>query len=243
MPNRIRSSTFKTKSNHEFPVEDFFNQVIDSLQDYSIFTIDTNFKINSWNSGAIAIFQYEPGEILQQHFDIIFTDEDKQNGIPDLEIKTALESGKAINNRWHIRKDGSRFYAQGQVFPVKSINGEAIGFVKILRDLTENKRTEDAINKYIGDLEELITHKDKILAILSHDLRSPLARMISITDYLRSDFDVISPTEFKKLLKHLNKSVKDELNMLDYLVEWARIKYASQVFTPAMIDIYDYVIK
>ncbi|MBL0341327.1 MAG: PAS domain S-box protein [Bacteroidetes bacterium] len=243
MPNRIRSSTFKTQSNNEFPVEDFFNQVIDSLQDYSIFTIDTNFKINSWNSGAITIFQYEPGEILQQHFDIIFTDEDKQNGIPALEIKAALESGKAINNRWHIRKDGSRFYAQGQVFPVKSISGEAIGFVKILRDLTENKRTEDAINKYIGDLEELITHKDKILAILSHDLRSPLARMISITDYLRSDFDVIDPAEFKKLLKHLNKSVKEELNMLDYLVEWARIKYASQVFTPTKTDIYDFVLK
>jgi len=243
MPNNIRNSTFKTKNNNNFPVEDFFNNVFDSLQDYSIFTIDTNFKINSWNTGATKIFKYEQNEIINSHFEIIFTDEDKENGVPALELNTALESGKAVDNRWHIRKDGSKFYAQGQVFPVKSVSGEVIGFVKILRDLTESKRTDEAINKYIEDLEELIAHKDKILAILSHDLRSPLARMISITDYLLSEFDSIEPVEFKTLLKHLNKSVKDELNMLDYLLEWARIKYVSQVFTPSHIDIYPYVMK
>ncbi|HMT28420.1 MAG TPA: PAS domain-containing sensor histidine kinase [Bacteroidia bacterium] len=243
MPSKIRSTTFKTTDKHEFPVEDFFNHVIDSLQVYSIFTLDTNLLINSWNSGATQIFQYEPHEILKSHFEVIFTEEDKKNGVPSSEISIAVQSGKALDNRWHIRKDGSKFYAQGQVFPVKSSGGELVGFVKILRDLTENKRTEEAISKYISDLEELNAHKDNILAILSHDLRSPLARMISITQYLMSDFESINPTEFKNLLKHLNKSVIEELNMLDYLLEWARIKYASQVFTPAYADIYQYVMK
>lgn len=243
MPNRIRSSTFKTKNKNDFPVEDFFNHVFDSLQNYAIFTIDTNLMINSWNLGATQIFKYDPEEILNNHFNIIFTDEDKKNGVPVLELDAALTTGKAIDNRWYIRKDGSIFYAQGQVFPVRSVKGELIGFVKILRDLTENKKTEEAINQYIGDLEELNAHKDNILAILSHDLRSPLARMISISDYLLSDFDNINPDEIKNLLRYLNKSAREELNMLDYLLEWARIKYASQAFAPAKIDIYQYVLK
>ncbi len=243
MPNRIRSSTFKTTSKNDFPVEDFFNHVLDSLQNYSIFTIDTNLMINSWNLGATQIFQYSHTEILNSHFDIIFTEEDKENGVPALEIDAALTTGKAIDNRWYIRKDGSQFYAQGQVFPVRSIEDELIGFVKILRDLTENKKTEEAINQYIGDLEELNAHKDNILAILSHDLRSPLARMISISDYLLADFDNINPEEMKNLLRYLNKSAREELNMLDYLLEWARIKYASQAFAPTKIDVYQYVLK
>ncbi len=239
MPNKIRSSTFKTKNVNDFPVEDFFNQVFDSLQNYSIFTIDTNLIINSWNQGASNIFKYEPSEILNSHFEVIYSEEDRKHGVPASTIDAALSNGKAVDNRWHVRKDGTRFYAQGQVFPVRSINGELIGFVKILRDLTENKLTEDAINKYITDLEELNEHKDNILAILSHDLRSPLTRIVAISNYLLSDFDVLEPEEFKNLLQHLNKAAIEELNMLDYLLEWARIKYASQAFNPGKIDIFD----
>ena len=236
-------NNFKVLKNQYIPTAEFYSQVIDSLQEYSIFTVDTDLVINSWNSGATKIFQYETDEIIGKHFEVIFTEEDKKIGAPALEIETALKEGRAVDNKWHICKDGSKFYAYGLVFPLLGINGEMLGYVKILRDLTERKKSEDSIAKHIKELEELNTHKESVLAILSHDLRSPLAGIISTAEYLKSNYDKMKPDAVKEMLDLLHKSTKDELEMLDYLVEWARIKYASDVFTPAKIKLGEYVKK
>jgi len=225
------------------PTAEFYSQIIDSLHDYSIFTLNKDFTINSWSYGSVQIFGYETQEVIGEPFDIIFTDEDKKEGVPKREIDTAIKEGRAVDNRWHIRKDGSTFYAYGLVFPLTGIDGKLLGFVKILRDLTDRRTTEEAIKKYIKDLEELNTHKESILAILSHDLRSPLAGIIQWADYLKSNIEEIKPAKAKEVLEHLYKASTDELKMLDYLLEWARIKYASDAFTPSKIELSEYVKK
>jgi two-component system CheB/CheR fusion protein len=225
------------------PTAEFYSQIIDSLQDYSIFTLDKEFKINSWSSGSIKIFGYETDEVIGESFDIIFTEEDLKNGIHKKEIETALKEGRAIDNRWHIAKDKSLFYAYGLVFPLIGSNGEMLGFVKILRDLTERKQSEEAIKKYVKDLEDINTHKESVLAILSHDLRSPLAAIIGIAAYLKEDFHKMKPDEVQDLLDLLHKSSTDELGMLDYLLEWARIKYASDLFSPTKLKLTEYINK
>ena len=219
------------------PTAEFYSQIIDSLQDYSIFTLDKEFIINSWSSGSTKIFGYETDEVIGEHFDIIFTEEDKKNGIPKKEIEIALEEGRATDNRWHIAKDKSLFYAYGLVFPLTGIDGEMLGYVKILRDLTERKKSEDAIKKYVKELEELNTHKESVLAILSHDLRSPLSAIIGTAKYLKTNFHKMEPDVVQEMLTLLYKLSTDELDMLDYLVEWARIKYASDVFSPTKIKL------
>jgi two-component system CheB/CheR fusion protein len=230
------------KSNY-IPTAEFYSQIIDSLQDYSIFTLDNDYVINSWSSGATKIFGYEPDEIIGEHFDTIFTDEDKKNGIPTNEIETALKEGRATDNRWHICKDKSIFFASGLVFPLTGLDGEMLGYVKILRDLTERKKSEDAIKNYVKELEDLNTHKESVLAILSHDLRSPLSSIIATTGYLKENFERLDPSVVKEMLELLHKASTDELNMLDYLVEWARIKYAAEVFSPRKIELVGYVQK
>ncbi|RDI49543.1 PAS domain-containing sensor histidine kinase [Flavobacterium glaciei] len=228
------------RSNY-IPTAEFYSQIIDSLQDYSIFTLDNEFIINSWSSGSTKIFGYESDEVIGQHFNIIFTEEDIQKGIPQSEIKAAIKEGRATDNRWHICKDKSEFYAYGLVFPLTGIDGDMLGYVKILRDLTERKKSEDAIKKYIRELEELNTHKENVLAIVSHDLRSPLSGIIGTAEYLKKNFDRLESNKAKEMLELLQKTAEDELNMLDNLVEWARIKYASEVFSPAKIKLFDYV--
>ena len=205
-------------------------QIINSLQDYSIFTSDNEFKINTWSSGSETIFGYETEEVIGKPFEIIFTEEDINIGIPKKEIDTALKEGRATDNRWHIVKDGSLFFAYGVVFPLIGSDGDKLGYVKILRDLTKRKQSEEAINKYIRDLEDLNAHKENVLAILSHDLRSPLATIIQTSEYLKENFQTMEPDEVQEMLDGLHKSSVGELEMLDYLVEWARIKYASDVF-------------
>lgn len=235
MENKQDSS--KILKSRYIPTAEFYSQIIDSLQDYSIFTFDKEFIINSWSSGSAKIFGYETNEAIGKSFDLIFTEEDLKNGIPSKEIQTALKEGKATDNRWHIAKDKSLFYAYGLVFPLIGVDGELLGYVKILRDLTERKQSEDEIKTYIRELKELNTHKDSVLAILSHDLRSPLSSIIGTAKYLKENFHKMNPETVQEMLDLLYKSSTNELDMLDYLVEWARIKYASDVFSPTEIDL------
>jgi two-component system CheB/CheR fusion protein len=118
-----------------------------------------------------------------------------------------------------------------------------LGFVKILRDLTERKKSEDAIKKYVKELEDLNAHKENVLAIVSHDLRSPLSGIIGTAEYLKTNFDRLESKKANEMLDLLHKTAVDELNMLDNLVEWARIKYASEVFSPTKITPFTYVQK
>lgn len=233
----------KILKNKYIPTAEFYSQIIDSLQDYSIFTLDKDFNINSWSSGATKIFGYETEEVIGEPFDIIFTEEDLNSGIPKKEIETALKEGRATDNRWHITKDKTLFYAYGLVFPLTGLDGEMMGYVKILRDLTERKQSEDAIKKYVRELEDLNTHKESVLAILSHDLRSPLSAIIGTAKYLKDNFHRMKPELVQEMLNLLHKSTTDELEMLDYLVEWARIKYASDVFNPKQIELTEYINK
>jgi len=225
------------------PSAEFYSQIIDSLQDYSVFTVDKELNINSWNSGATKIFQYTTEDIIGKPFETIFLKEDKDNGIPKQEIEKALNIGRSHDIRWHIRKDGTIFYADGLVFPLKNEDDVIIGYVKVLRDITARKASEDAIKKYAKELEELNTHKENVLAILSHDLRSPLTGVIQGAEYLKANYDVLEPAFVKELLEEFHTAVVNELNMLDYLVEWARIKYASEAFVPSKIDLSQYVKK
>jgi PAS domain S-box-containing protein len=241
MENKQEQPKFLKK--RYIPTAEFYSQIIDSLQDYSIFTIDKDYIINSWSSGSTKIFGYETDEVIGEPFDIIFTEEDLKSGVPRREIDTALIEGRATDNRWHIAKDKSIFYAYGLVFPLIGVEGELLGYVKILRDLTDRKQSEDAIKKYVRELEDLNTHKESVMAILSHDLRSPLSAIIGTTKYLKENFQTMKPEAVQHMLDLLYKSSVDELDMLDYLVEWARIKYASDVFSPTQLKLTDYIAK
>lgn len=238
-----KQSENKILKNKYIPTADFYSQIIDSLHDYSIFTLNNDLHINSWSSGSIKIFGYETDEVIGKSFDIIFTDEDLKNGIPKKDIEIALEKGRATDNRWHIAKNKRLFYASGFIFPLIGLDGERLGFVKVLRDLTDRKKSKDVIKNYIRDLEDLNTHKESVMAVLSHDLRSPLSGIIGTTKFLKDNFREMDPDLMQEMLDLVYETSTDELEMLDYLVEWARVKYASDTFLPAKLKLINYIDK
>ncbi|HUR45349.1 MAG TPA: chemotaxis protein CheB [Candidatus Saccharimonadales bacterium] len=133
--------------------EERMRLILESARDYAIFTIDLKQRINSWNSGAQKAFGYTEQEILGQPGDITFVPEDRESGVPERERAKAREAGRAENERWHIRKDGSRFYGSGLVMPLKDGSGDIIGFLKIMRDLTQQKHAEEELRIRNEELE------------------------------------------------------------------------------------------
>ncbi len=119
-------------------------RLVESATEYAIFTTDLDRRIDSWNSGAAKIFGYSEEEILGQLGDILFVPEDRAKAAPQEEAAQALATGRAEDERWHLRKDGSRFYASG-VSSSMLRDGEPYGLVKIARDLTEQKIGVEAL--------------------------------------------------------------------------------------------------
>ncbi len=119
--------------------------ILDSAKDYAIFTLDTGGHLTTWNAGAERLLGYAEAEIVGLHGRIIFTPEDSAAKKPELEMHLALTEGKAENERWHLRKDGSRFWGSGLVMPLRDAAGEVQGFLKIMQDKTERRQIEEAL--------------------------------------------------------------------------------------------------
>lgn len=123
------------------------DDVINSLDDYAIFTMDINRIITSWNAGAKKIVGYSAKEILGKTADAVFTPLDRKHNVPEKEQKTAEDKGDAIDERWHMKKNGTVFWASGKLFPLYDESKRIIGFTKIMRDLTAVKKAELALKE------------------------------------------------------------------------------------------------
>ena len=117
--------------------------LVANVEDYAIFMMDPNGHVLDWNVGAERVFGYREEEIVGEPGSLLFTAEDRRRGVPKRELREATEEGRAEDERWHVRKEGTRFWASGTVTPVRDEKGSVRGFAKVARDATERKRTED----------------------------------------------------------------------------------------------------
>ncbi len=138
--------------------------LVESIQDYAILRLDHQHRIDSWNPAAQQMLGFNETEALGQEIAIIFTPEDRAGGVPEQELQTALAEGRAEDNRWHVRKDGSRFYAGGVIAPLIDSMGNLRGFVKVMRDLTQQKLAEEQLQEAHDILEERVEHRTRELA-------------------------------------------------------------------------------
>ncbi|WAJ29494.1 PAS domain-containing sensor histidine kinase [Antarcticirhabdus aurantiaca] len=110
--------------------------IVESATTFAFVVTDLEGNISEWSPGAEAILGWNAEEVLGQAVDLIFTPEDVAAGVPLIEMDKALREGRAADERWHLRKDGSRFWASGEIMPLKDDASVPVGFVKILRDRT-----------------------------------------------------------------------------------------------------------
>ena len=133
--------------------EENLRLMVESIKDFAIFTVDHEAHVVSWNSGAEQLFGYSEADILGQSIAVLFPPEDRAALVPEQEIAAAAATGRATDERWHIRKDGSRFFASGVLAPIFDEDSKLRGFTKIARDITERKEAEEAVREAAVRLE------------------------------------------------------------------------------------------
>ena len=134
--------------------EERLRLLIDSVKDYAIFTITADGRVDSWNAGAQRVFGYGEREIVGRPFATLFTPEDRERHAPEQELARAKAEGRAEDERWHVRKDGTLLFCSGVTTPLD--RAEDGGFAKVARDLTVSRANEVALKRARADLEERV---------------------------------------------------------------------------------------
>ncbi len=124
-----------------------FELLVQSVTDYAIFMLDLGGQIVSWNAGARRFKGYEAEEIIGEHFSRFYTPQDQAAGIPALALATAEQEGRFEAEGWRVRKDGTHFWANVVIDPIRDPSGQLIGFAKVTRDLTDRRAAQEALRK------------------------------------------------------------------------------------------------
>ncbi|KAH7386844.1 two-component system protein A [Phaeosphaeria sp. MPI-PUGE-AT-0046c] len=156
-------------------VNETFRILVETVKDYAIFMLDPNGNVATWNAGAQAFKGYKPSEIIGRHFSGFYSQEDRDSGKPEQELKDALRDGRVEDEGWRYRSDGSAFWGNVVITPVYK-NEVLLGFSKVTRDLTERRKAEQ---KLIAAYEEASKLKSEFLANMSHEIRTPMHGMLS----------------------------------------------------------------
>lgn len=223
--------------------EAHMRMVAESAKDYAIVTMDHAGRVTSWNRGAETLFGYSADEMQGQELDRLFVPEDIAAGVPQDELRRAREDGRAEDERWHLRKDGSRFFCSGVTTPLR--NGEFYGYAKIARDETarerQGKEREQALTHeqtVRSDAESASALKDEFLAVMSHELRHPL-NMIHINVELLSRMPELRQSpQFMRAASIIRSSVMSQAKIIDDLMDMSRVRTGklSLTMAPVVLD-------
>lgn len=163
----------------------WLERLFDQALDHALLMIDPEGHIAMWTAGAQNVFGYASPEILGERFDVLFTEEDRTAKIAADELASARRTGRAHDDRWHRRKDGSRFWASGAVVAMRNGDGSLQGFAKFIRDRTELRTHMEALNhRLLTELQEC-ARRDAFLTTVAHEIRSPLAPLSNALELIR----------------------------------------------------------
>jgi PAS domain S-box-containing protein len=210
-----------------------YRRLVTSVRDYAIFMLDPAGHILSWNAGARHLKGYDPEEIIGRHFSVFYTAEDRARNHPSYELDVAVREGRYEEEGWRIRKDGTLFWAQVTITAVRDEEGRLAGFAKVTRDLSERKRTQEALEQAVADLNRANEELDRFAAVAAHDMTDPLRTISGFAEFLIETDP--SPEQRDQYARHIFDSSQRLAAMLHGLLAYARAGRAIEA--TAMVDI------
>ncbi len=211
----------KIAEDHLKMSEERYHKMIAEVQDYAIILLNENGIIENWNAGAENIKGYTASEIIGKRFDIFYTKEDRESGLPDRLLNEAREKGKAIHEGWRMRKNGSQFWGTIVITALHGKNNELIGFSKVTRDLTEKKLDEQRLLTYTRELEIKNSELEQFAYVASHDLQEPLRKIQTFAELIQTNY--ADEAFVKKYFEKLDRSAKRMVMLVKALLNYSRL--------------------
>lgn len=219
-----------------------FRILVDSARDYAIFFMDVDGFIIDWNIGAERILGYSEHEIIGQPGAIVYTPEDQAQGVPASELEIARMEGRAANERWHVRKDNSRFWGSGIVISLRDESGNLIGFAKVMRDVTEHKCAEEERAELMQrqlearqEAEAANRAKDEFIALVAHELRTPISVAMGWVHLLLSESSDEATKE--RAIATIKRSLNAQNQVINDLLDVSRITTGKIALQHSSVDL------
>ena len=222
-----------------------FRLVVQAIKDYAIFMLDPEGRILTWNEGAERLKGYSPDEIIGRTFSVFYPPEDVAAGKPRRLLQAAIAEGRVEDEGWRVRKDGSRFWADVVITALRDENGNLRGFAKVTRDMTERRKSEEAVRELSGRLLRLQDEERRRMARELHDSTAQTLSALSLNLALvkqraGSFFDAKASKSFEEAL-HLADQASREIRTFSYLLhppmlDEAGLPYALRWYVDGFVD-------
>ncbi len=192
-------------------------QLVSSVREYAIFASGLDGHVVSWNIGAERIFGYDAAEAIGIDTRLLFTPEDRAAGVPEKEMALARTKGYSEDERWHLRKDGSLFFASGIQTAVYDSNNQLTGYAKIARDLTERIRFQEELAAAHDSLEIKVGERTSELSSVNERLRTEIInikRSEELRIALLRRIVGVQETERKRIARDIHDLIGQQMTAL-----------------------------
>jgi len=242
-PERISASGKRTLADLAHGPE-AIRLLVDAILDYAIFLIGPDGHVLTWNQGAERIKGYRASEVIGRHISIFYTQEDVEAGTPDRILRQAARGGRANDEGWRVRKDGTRFWADASVHALYD-HGRLYGFAKITRDMTEAREAVERERQLAVErearlaAEEALRSRDRFLAIASHELKTPVASLqVAVESLLLSrDQGTLDVPRTERGIERMDRAIKRLAMVLGELLDVSSLERGTTTFTFADMDV------
>ncbi|CAM3641495.1 hybrid sensor histidine kinase/response regulator [Nocardioides zeicaulis] len=213
--------------------EERFRLLVDVVEEYAIYMLDTDGVVLSWNAGARRIKGYQARDVVGRHFRIFYPVEDQLTGHPERNLEAALEHGSYAEEGWRVRQDGTRFWASVVITAMRDDRGTHVGFTKVTRDQTEQRENAE-------QRSEAMAEQSRLLALTAHELRNPVA-VIDGSAHALMDATSLTPAERGQLLRGIRSSADRLRRFATDLATTSQIQGAGMHFRRRTFSLTDLV--
>ena len=210
-----------------------FRLLVNGVTDYALYMLDPNGNVTSWNAGAERIKGYKAGEIIGQHFSKFYTETDRAAGKPTRALSTSAAEGRFEAEAWRVRKDGSLFWANVVIDPIRDEHGVLLGFSKITRDITERFEAQKALQLTQAQISQMqkMDALGQLTGGVAHDFNNLLMVISGFTSSLRRR--VKDDPKALSAVDAIETAAKRGATLTHQLLSFSR----RQSLSPAVVDL------
>ena len=208
--------------------------VAESTRDYAIITFDDAGRITSWNVGAERIFGYTEAEMLGEPAEVLYLAQDRERGVPAEEMAQARKFGRVEEDRWHLRKDGTRFRSSGVLSRLDQSG--VSGYAKIARDINEALPAGALRLDGAFRTAPVQDHRDEFLAVASHELKHPLNLISASSELIARSAEARRNPLIARATETIRRTVLGQAQIIDDLLDMSRVRTGKLSVTRATVD-------